>query len=212
AVLSAASATRGGWRTLDLGHGYALQHHPELVIHTRRLESGLATTVGIAVDTRAPEADALASLATLDTGAIDSWLLHTAGAYALLVSDETSVRVFTDPAALMPIFHSRNAAASTPGLIPGLSKDLELASEFSLRSPDEQYTGSLTPYRDVKYLTANHSFDLSSGATRRFWPVPDDQRVSTDEAVARISQLMRRIMAGYYGQGHIVQSLTGGKD
>ena len=212
ALLPRSSPLRGGWRTLDLGHDYALQHHADLVVHTRRFEAGIAAVVGIAVDTRAPSADAIDALRSLDACEIASWLLHAAGAYALLVSDASGLRVFTDPAALMPVFHSRDAVASTPGLIPGLSEDSELASDYALRSPDEQYTGSLTQYRGVRYLTANHCLELRSGSRQRFWPLADDSSISTDEAVARISELMRGIMVGFYRQGHIVQSLTGGKD
>lgn len=211
-LLPAGSPVRVGWRTVELAHSYMLQYHPDLVVHTRQFGAGIAAILGIAVDTRAPNADAVHGMTSLDTSGITSWLLHAAGAYALVVSDADGLRVFTDPAALMPIFFSRDVVASTPALIPGLTEDVELAREYTLHGSDDQYTGSLTPYRDIKYLTANHCLEMFSGAKYRFWPLAENYSLSTDEAVTQIADLMIRIMAGYYRQGHIVQSLTGGKD
>ncbi len=221
ALLPADSPAPEGWTRTPLGANKALFTHPDTRHVSASGAAGALHLLGLAVSPRRPSLDlesALRECLEIESPeeAVVKLLHELAGTYALVrvqgQGEGATHFLYTDPAAMMGIYHAQGLAASTPTLLPGLVRDEALDREFPFGGANDWYPGSLTPYLGVRALIANHRLCLESGEAERFWPDRAPEPRSKSEGLAEIAELMRGTVTGLLARGPVLCSLTGGRD
>jgi hypothetical protein len=208
-------ALEHGWARLELGHGLVLRHHPEARIRGGCPGGVGALTIGVAVSTSVGSEgldEALALLGDAGDEQIDRFLHHLCGTYVLLTAGADGVTLSTDPAGMMTVYRGHGRVASTPTLLGPLERDPDLDREFPFGPDNDWYPGTLTPFKGVDAVPANHALDLRSGRTRRTWPRSAPPAVSAEEGLTRLGGQLRTLAERVLECGPIICSLTGGKD
>ncbi len=123
-----------------------------------------------------------------------------AGRFAIIVAEPRRLRVLGDAAAMRTIFYRTDFGA--------VASHARLITETAPAGLPCQYgfPGNLTPFADVKLLTANTLLDLPLGiawrrpAVRRFWPRRAPAHCSAEQAAERVlawtATAMRNVAAG----------------
>lgn len=200
-----------GWGALQLTRGFSLSYHPDTSIKHFAFPNGGIIVVGLAVlldgsDVRFGEDDVDTEAAFL------AKMLPLVGTYVVIRYSKSGIHLYTDPSAMLGVYHAPGFASSSPTLFPSFARDEEIDRQFKLCGSDDWYTGSLTPFKGLKALVANHVLDLVHQTVRRVWPLPADKRIGKKEGVEICSDLLRKAVLQFGKQGRAVISLTGGKD
>lgn len=215
AILLVDDPTPRDWRRFELCSKRALFAHPETRIQRVDASGGFFLVIGVVIDTVAPHAGVEGRLRAADAGSasgIVEVLRDWTGTYALIACSSSDTWVYTDAASLETVYFGQGRAASTPSLLPGLTRDHELDSQFRLNAVDDWYPGSICPFARTQALLANHRLDVRQGRTERFWPDYDPRPVDRAAAVDQIGSLLRAAVVGLHRQSPVLASLTGGKD
>jgi len=195
--------------------GFVLWTHPELRQQAIASPRAALIVLGLAIDPEAPT-ESLCARMEKDPELSERTLLRElasfGGMYVVLRSDDTGVRLYTDPGAMAPVFFGRGRAASSPTLLPDLRRDPEIDRQYTLSGSDDWYPGGLTPWREVSALLANHRLDVASGERMRFWPTCGPEAIGHREGVERAGALLRGMIDGARHAGEPILSLTGGRD
>ncbi len=210
--------TTPGWQSIELTCGYRLDHHPDTRIVHHADESCGFVLIGIAVDPGRPTEDPSEYLARIDLehddAAITRWLVRTGGVYALLRYTSRRIRVYSDPGNMLGMYWKNGIIASTPVLLPDVKRDPDVDRAYPLGGANEWYPGTLTPFRNVIAVPANHSFDVQTGAKERFWPTIEPIRGELDEGqtVRMLGDTLVGMMRGIVHRGPVIAGLSGGRD
>ena len=208
------------WPWIDLTQGLVLQFHPDtrvrhVISTTAARPPAGAILLGIGISTTTPLElldQTLAELACNEHRRTERFLHGLAGTYVLLIYDADGSMLYTDPAAMMPIFRGHGRVASSPTLLGALERDAELDRMFPFGPHNDWYPGTLTPFVGVTAVPANHALDLGRGTLQRFWPQPDAAAPTSEPSIERIGDLLRTVATGTLEWGAVRCSLTGGKD
>jgi len=200
------SPERSSWKCYELAGRKYLLAHPDLAINQFNCPAGRLFILGICTYQTSPAAIRCES-------ELHSWLNGATGVYVLVSEIGSEVRIYTDPCSMSPVFFTDGMATSSPSLIPNLRRSRRLDDEYRLRGTDDWYPGTLTPFVNVKALPANHHLDVSSGRYVRFWPTQASNRITTDsQAIDEIANELQKSVEAVVHFGHVILSLTGGKD
>ncbi|MEM7262854.1 MAG: hypothetical protein AAF488_12755 [Planctomycetota bacterium] len=212
-------ALREGWVRHALPDGQVLDGHPDLRVTEVSIEGGTVWVLGLAVRPVAADPTDLgwAGVSATDSDAIERAVYGLAGQYVVLVAsdrdDVPSVRVYTDPGAMMQVYYNdEGRIASTPSLFPGVTRDSEVDREYPLRGTDDWYPGSLCPYVGIRSLIANHVLDVQSGTIHRFWPKRAPDAMDAPTGIAAGGAILSGMMRGFVESAPVLLSLTGGRD
>lgn len=211
-LLSNESGYPVGWKKFVFPTGEILAWHPLLRINIFSIEQGGVIGIGLLVN---PTEKALGLYAeeNLYHKNMVRQLRKIGGTYVVIRYTRKEVVLYTDPAAMLGVYYSDTAVASTPTLIPGLARDKAIDAEYPLRGVDNWYTGSLTPFVGVRALMANHCLRISDRETKRFWPVKESFFAqASDDAIANCCLILREMMNQVSVLGKPLLSLTGGRD
>lgn len=205
-----------GWRSHPLIDDYVLRAHTDLRI--QRFEGnggGVLFLIGIAVDPTTPNNQPQFQPQQLQSfeHVVDA-VIPLAGTYAVVWHDQTTLRLLTDPAAMMTVYHKLGRASSSIALLPDVHRDPIIDEQYRFQATDDWYTGSLTPYTGVKSVIANHWLDVRTGETARFWPCHPAAPMEATGGIDHAGDLLRRIMHGFIDLDSAVclVSITGGRD
>ena len=72
--------------------------------------------------------------------------------------------------------------------------------------------GDMTPYENIRILTANHEINLSAMSIRRFWPRGEHKRYSAKEILQTLPQHFKNQMNTLARYATPIISVTGGND
>ncbi|MDA1266720.1 MAG: hypothetical protein O2816_16700 [Planctomycetota bacterium] len=200
------------WPECRLGSGWSVVHHADLAV--RVLGDGLALLGEASLVGATSEADFLTELggAAQSHEALLTALERLAGVYVLVHVAGGEANVYTDPGGMMGVVFEPGIAASSPALLPRISRDESLDAVYTFGGTDDWYPGSLTPFRGVRALLANHVLDVDTGAMTRFWPTEAPRGRSQDDALDRAAALLRGHMQSLVYRRPCLVSLTGGRD
>lgn len=201
--------------SIPLSFGFSLHHHAELRLSHKRFGNGGVLVLGLAIDCSDPLADVADRFTAENVASVDSvarLVVGLAGTYVVICYGEDGIHILTDPMGMMGVYYKGDVAASTPALLPGLERDVELDRVFPFGGPNEWYTGSLVPFRGVSYLLANHYLELRSGVRRRFWPTKDFDSIDPEVGLDALATQLQAMVSGAVHRGNVVASLSGGKD
>lgn len=202
------------WCQIPLRSGTTLLHHPDSRVTRVEGEGWGAVILGAAVttDLRSTLAAQLQRLLIDDEDVTVETLHKLAGTYVVIRHSDTTVRIYTDPAGMMPVFFRESDAASTPTLLSPLYRDQDLEARFRFGRDNDWYPWTLTPFVGVHALPANHVLTLPGGRMERFWPTEQPPGLEAVEGVTQIAQLLRSITTAATELGPLLCSLTGGRD
>lgn len=216
AILEEGDVLPDGWPTIHLSQGLQLTHHPEAsIFRSMTPTEPVIILIGTVVQPlgRGADVNPLINSADLIDHRARVRLLHSLGGiYVLVCAEVDRVLVYTDPGGLMAVYYGDGRAASTPTLLPGLRRDLELDEKYRFRGSDDWYPGDLCPYVGVKALLANHVLELPSARIERFWPLQAPERIEKPASVEAVCEILRGMARGYLDSGPSLYSLTGGQD
>ena len=150
-----------GWRSIVRSGEFALWAHPscrcEVVERDQETIACLGTPSWRGTLPDNPIA-LLADAWAQGTGEADP-LRWIAGTYAIVRAVDGDVWIYTDPAAMMGVYFAEGVAASSPALLGPLMRDASIDRMYRFGGTDDWYPGSLTPFRGVRSLLANHRYD-----------------------------------------------------
>lgn len=199
-----------GWLSARLNQRYVLSWQKDLSVSVHPLADGVLYLLGVCVWSSGSPSPAQWRAMRCDE--VGGALIPAAGNYVVVAAGELKTYIYTDPGALMPVYHSGVGASSSPSLLPGAELDLELMRKFPLQGTDDWYTGSFCHFHGVRALIANHRLEVESGKSERFWPLQDWGTIEFEHAIARAADELRRICVGLHQEHNVVTSITGGKD
>lgn len=200
-----------GWQRHCFPSGSVLCWHPDLLVEIQMKAGEERAILGLLVELTGEKEDDEMALST-SGDSFCRWLVQSVGTYAVIRHVDGATRIYTDPGAMMGVYHRQGRASSSPRLLPGLERDPEIDAMFTLDRDNDWFTGSICPFKGVRFLPANHWLDLSSGDIGRFWPLAPPAALPWQEAVDRCASLVRRSIEGAVARGRTIVSLTGGKD
>lgn len=210
-IKNSGQAVFPGWSEYQLSETKSIYCHPDLSICSVELPARRFLLLGIGISSKDGENSYWFDQLD-ETSAIDSILEEVEGVYVFVDCKGEQVKLYTDPAGMMGVYYRNGIAASSPNLLPDLERDKDVDSQYQLSGTDDWYTGSVCPFKNTKYLLANHSLDLETCEVERFWPLKNFDELSFEEGVAQCSDLMRNAVGQYVRRGDVLLSLTGGKD
>lgn len=201
------------WPSLSLNDRFALRYHPDTRVETSASPGG-ATLIGTAVST-ASDTDLKGQLSAMGAATPaerNEFLRRLSGTYVLILPSPRRIWVYTDPAAMMQVFHRGARVASSPTLLGHLERDLELDAEYAFGGDNDWYPGTLTPFLGVSVLLANHRLEVTSGHSERFWPTVEMPPTDPETGTEALGELLRCTVERLVDVGPVLCSLTGGKD
>ncbi len=178
-----------GWKRLKVEDNYLLTVHPDLLTTIVEQQQNKAVLLGYAIDPYAPELKDEAILQRFVCGIMSvkdiiSGLENLSGRFVLIIKCPEGLWLFPDACALRQVQYCRDdqgsmwCASQAETLAERLKfgYDEEVLSYRNMpayRSSKDEFwlINDRTPYREVKYLLANHYLDLHRGEAFRFWPV-----------------------------------------
>lgn len=211
-ILSADDPFQFDWNSHRFSTGEVLYWHPDAQVEIHRSGRKELIIIGLLVAMSQSEGLVSSQDAEEFWKSPETWLVDAAGTYAVIAHDGTTLEIFTDPGALMGVYHSDGRASTSPSLLPGLTRDREIDRQYTLDVANDWYTGSICPFEDVRFLAANHRLLLSTGEIRRFWPKQIAQIGTDKESVDCCSELVSDVVRKLGHRGRLLVSLTGGRD
>lgn len=179
-----------GWKKIKVEDNCYLTIHPDLLTTTVENENNKAILLGFIIDPYDPllnEEKILRRFVTQISSVSDicQHLNSLVGRFVLLIKNNDNLWLFHDPCGLRQVnyYVDRNSAiwcASQPEVLAeyfGFQYDDETLSyrnmpAFKLTLEDFALIGNRTPFKEIKYLLANHYLDLKTGKNYRYWPYP----------------------------------------
>ena len=214
AILAQPTPDVASWPYVQLRSGRRVLHHPDTRITKVDGEGSGVVVLGpmVSTDDQAPLVEQLRHLGSGDDHQVVEMIRRFAGTYVIIQHEADRLRIYTDPAGMMQVFHRGGDVSSTPALLTPLERDTTLDQQFPFGIDNDWYPGSLTPFRGVRTLPANHVLTLPDGSITRFWPTEQPRPLPTGEGVRRLAELLQRIVAATIECGPVLCSLTGGRD
>jgi len=209
-VLGPAHTDYKGWKRLKVAEKYLLTVHPDLITTVVEHQENKAVLLGYAIDPDHPELtdeDILKRFVgnSLSLNDVIFGLEKLSGRFVLIVKSPKHIWLFPDTCALRQVNYCFDdtgdiwcaSQAETLAERFGFSYDEEVLSyrdlAVSVLSKEEFWLiNDRTPYREIKYLVANHYIDLIQGKVIRFWPVAGDiGSLSINESIKRSSPILQ---------------------
>jgi len=177
-----------GWNRLYLFKNFKLTLHPDLAVTSVEHQNNKAILLGYAIDPYQPELNDEGILERFVTGEITinkviNGLKTLSGRFVLIIDCPQGAWLFHDACALRQVNYCQDErgiiwCSSLPENLAeyfGFAYDDEALSfrnmqEFKISTEDFALIGDRTPYKEIKYLLANHYLDLNTGYVTRFWP------------------------------------------
>ena len=211
-----------GWDHLEVGRGFHLYTHPELPVHGATEGETRLTLIGYSIDPFHPEWNDREILQHLAAGMEKGRDPHDAtealgGRWILLVHRPGTSLLVPDCCGLRQAYYCRDPGGnlyvcSQPGLmerIPGIRLgDGLLVDRFGPDLPPILPSGEMQVFR----LLPNHSLDLASGRSTRFWPRTPFSEISLEDGVARSGPIFRQELAAVADRYDLACTLTAGFD
>ena len=214
AILAEPTPDVASWPYVQLRSGRTILHHPDTRITKVDGEDSSVVVLGpvVSTDAEVPLIEQLRHLVSGDEHEAVETIRRFAGTYVIIHHEASRVRIYTDPAGMMQVFYRGGDVSSTPALLAPLERDTTLDQQFPFGTDNDWFPGTLTPFRDVHALPANHVLTIPDGTIVRFWPTQQPRSLATDEGVRRLAELLQRIVAATIENGPVLCSLTGGRD
>jgi len=220
-----------GWARMKVADKYLLTIHPDLPATIVEDGAKKAVLLGYAIDpyhSESTDEDILKRFlgTSLSLDAVISGLEKLSGRFVLLIVSPTGKWLFPDTCALRQV----NYCYDDQGAIWCASQPETLAERFGFQYDEEVLSyrelaisaltkeeywliNDRTPYREVKYLLANHYLDLSQGKAFRFWPVRECiGSLSMDDSIKHASPIIQNSIKSAANKFNLKMGISAGSD
>jgi hypothetical protein len=220
-----------GWKKIKITEGLHLTVHPDLSVTSAAKDDRTATLLGYVIDAYSPgkgNEEILRGFIEqpISLENIFPILERLCGRFVLIITGPDISVLFHDACGLRQVNYCLNGnnsiwCASQPETLAekfGYSYDEEAIAfrklpEFRMSLEDFALVNTKTPYREVKYLLANHYLDLKHGTAHRYWPVPGCfTPLSVPESIQRCSRLLRNAVGAAARRFELKAGITAGSD
>lgn len=220
-----------GWCRFKLFEDLVLTLHPDLPITSVENQINKAILLGYAIDPYNPEATDGAILQRFVIGEITvdkitAGLETLGGRFILIINCRQGRWLFHDACALRQVYYCRDQygavwCASQPETLAEhfeLDYDQEMLNfrklpAFYTGMEDFALIGERSPYKEIKYLLANHYLDLRQGTPRRYWPVPGCiGALSVDESIQLCKPIFQNSIKAAAERFDLKMGITAGCD
>lgn len=213
---SNADATpRPSWRKVALGGLMTVNAHPDALLAVNQEDGPTVVVIGAAVDTQTDLATGVAlaqRLASLSEQELLEALRWIVGSYVVLRALPSGWTLYSDPGGMMGVYKRGHRYASSPSLLGSSERDAAIDLEYRLNGVDDWYPGTICPVAGVSVLPANHATNISTGTTRRFWPLDIPSSMPWETGIRELATHLRKAVRGASELGTLLFSLTGGRD
>jgi len=219
------------WNRTRISDSLFVTSHPDLKIERVSNESKSLLLMGYLLDPNRPAGNDRDILEGLLSEFIDfpDLVRNTAklgGRWIIVTDDDGAMSLFHDAAGLRQVFYTDNTAtgdiwcASNPFLLAELLKlsydpdaaEFIKSSEFKYMPGGRWWPGMGTPYREIRHLLPNHSLDLGSGRTHRYWPSENLTSISVEAAAAEAAKYLKGLMEAAANRFKLTLLISSGKD
>jgi len=220
-----------GWKQLKINEKFLLTIHPDLTTTIVENGNNRAVLLGYAIDPFNPKLNDLEILQRFVTGSISLYnvicgLEKLSGRFVLIVKCSEGMWLFPDANALrQTIFcfdeHKAIWCASQPEILAerfDFIYDEEVLSyrnmpAYSNSKEEFWLINDRTPFREIKYLLANHYLDLLHGSVKRFWPVSDCiGSLSVEESIRLSTPILQNSIKAAVDRFDLKMGITAGSD
>jgi hypothetical protein len=150
-------------------------------------------------------------------------LYHFSGRFVLMIKNNQDYFIFHDACGLRSVYYTkfedRIFAASQPLLfklvMPLIERErFHLYTNSNYRKGDIEHwiPSGCTLYENVQHLVPNHYFDFTLYSQKRYWPNRKISRLTLEEGVEQVSELLKKIMIANHARFKLALPLTGGWD
>ena len=218
------------WQRIRIDESLKLTVHPELNTAQVFDEEKSLTLLGFILNPDDSEANDLDILHRLlrsfsDTNKLIEETSRYGGRWILIATHGEEKCLFNDALGLRQVFYTNPESTGNLWAIsqPGIGADLldlkmddralKFMDSYEFRShPEYRWPGTGTPHIDIKHLLPNHYLDLHTGACHRYWPDKPLEKLSLDEALEKISNLLQGLMRGAAKRFDLALGVTAGLD
>ena len=213
------------WKSVGLDNQYCLYYHPELNIASVTTQSVKIIGLGHFLDptrTQASDSEILSDLGQAAVGfaELENALARLGGRWALIATLGRATRIYHDAGGLKPVFYCGKAeqgmsVASQPALLAAIGitePDYELRQQYEACAPQVSWPIYAIPYQGVTQLLPNHTLDVQTGKSIRYWPKEPIQSHPVDVLANSMANMLSSIIKAATYRRRCVMSLTGGYD
>jgi hypothetical protein len=215
-----------GWQYENLGEGHLYVHPDCELVGVRGTDKELFL-IGYAINPYFPEKtskEVLEDISKFESiEEIPKLIYSLGGRFVLMIKFNGKFTFFHDACGLRQIVYTKHQgklyAASQPLLLKevlSLEKSPDYEAYFTSRyvknSVEHYLPGGVSLYEGVFQLVPNHYIDSSDFIQIRYWPNSKTKELSVNEAVKKISPLLKNSISAAINRYKMALSLTGGRD
>ena len=213
------------WKKYEIDGRYDLYCHPELQVVSVETQNSRLVGLGRFFDpnsTKASDFEILYDIGQTAVGfaELESFLARLGGRWVLIARLGNATRIYHDATGLKPVFYCGEldkglSVASQPALLAAMGAaelDDELRQQYDACAPQASWPLYAIPYQGVKQLLPNHTLDLQTGTSSRYWPKEDVQFHSIDVLSSAMADMLTNMIEAVTNRRECVMSLTGGYD
>lgn len=222
--------TLTGWKNVKVSESLVLTAHPELTVEQVSDGCKSITLIGYMLDPGCPQKDNVGIMLSLLAGfsAIEQLISATArlgGRWIVIAGDGEQTVLFNDALGLRQVFYTgpdyREGlwVMSQPGIFAWLKKlhiddaALSFIDSYEMRNHAEyRWPGTATAFSEIIHLLPNHCLDLSTGKSRRYWPLASIKARGLDDGVDEAIKILQGLMAAATSRFDLVLGMTAGYD
>jgi hypothetical protein len=220
-----------GWKRIKLDAKFVLTVHPDLSFTIVENGDNKSILLGFTIDPYNIGLNDEGVLQRFVDGSVTlekviNGLETLSGRFALIIQCPAGMWLFHDACALRQVNYciDRNGAiwcasqAETLAEYFGYQYDKEIlsyrdSSAYSNSREEFWLINDRTPYREIKYLLANHYLDLSQRQVNRFWPVAGClDTLSVNESIRLSTPLLQNSIKAAANRFDLKMGMTAGSD
>ena len=219
-----------GWQKVKVSESLMLTAHPELTVEQVTDGCKSITLIGCILDPGDPQKDNVGIIQSLLVvfSTIEQLISATArlgGRWIIIAGDGKQTVLFNDALGLRQVFYTAPDyreglwVMSQPGILAWLKKlsiggaALSFIDSYEMRNHAEyRWPGVATAFSEIIHLLPNHCLDLSTGKSRRYWPLAPIKTQGLDEALGEAIKILQGLMAAATNRFDLVLGMTAGYD
>jgi len=220
-----------GWHHIHMFDQFKLTLHPDLPITSVECQNNRAILLGYAIDPYNPELDDLSVLQRFVEGVVSiekviEKLETLSGRFVLAINCKSGTWLFHDACGLRQVYYHKDNngniwCASQPEVIAehfGFEYDAEALAfrnipEYRKSTEDFALINEKSPYKEIKYLLANHFLDLQTGIVNRYWPNPGCiGTLSVEESIEKVKPILQNSIKAAANRFNLKMGITAGCD
>ncbi|QTN00777.1 hypothetical protein ERJ70_16715 [Sediminibacillus dalangtanensis] len=146
-----------------------------------------------------------------------NYLERLSGRFAIVLNIKGKIKIYNDATGMQSVFyHSKKVALGSHALLVAeatkSSESSIIDTEWLKDKKTYHLPGDFTPYEDIFFLLPNHTREMNSAVTSRYFPREDLTQKNIDEVIAIVEKEANEQLNLISDKYNILMSLTAGLD